>query len=123
MDLSTLQNLATNGFSAVRADQLGDLAIWCRDYSEATGDARFAAVAQGLLELSEWWSEHDESGGIPVPLRDDIEAVIKNRLPDVLAAESPRDAGPLARIFREEIERHLSGPQQWIADGYVEREP
>jgi hypothetical protein len=119
MDLNTLQTLAYQGFVSIKGNQLGDLAVWCRDYSEATGDARYASIGQALSELFEWWSFHDESGGIPVQLMNEIEEIIKSRLSEILMTESARDAAPLARSFRQEIERKLSGPQDWVAGGYV----
>ena len=120
MDLSTLRDLAVQGFTAVRGDQLGALAEWCQDYSEATGDARYASVGQGLDELFEWWSEHDRSGGIPLVLRNEIEETIKSRLPLILATTDPADAAPLARDFRQELESKLYGPRYWVDNGYVE---
>jgi hypothetical protein len=119
MDLDSLRTLAYQGFAGIKGDQLGDLAEWCRDYSEATGDARYASIGQALSELSEWWSWHDRSGGIPFRLMSEIEGIIKERLPEILAAASARDAAPLARNFRREIERRLSDPEDWVADGYV----
>jgi len=117
MDLNSLQTLAHQGFADVKGDQLGDLAEWCRDYSEATGDARYAIIGQALSELSEWWSWHDRSGGIPFRLMSEIEETIKRRLPEILATASARDAAPLARSFRQEIKRKLSGPEDWVAGG------
>ena len=119
MDLNTLQTLARQGIAGVNGEQLRDLAVWCGDYSEATGDARYASIGRALYELFEWLSWHDERGGIPVQLMSEIEETIKRMLPEILAAESARDAAPLARTFRQEILHRLSFPEDWEASGYV----
>src|SRR5580658_363533 len=120
MDLGSLQTLAYQGFAGIKGDQLADLAEWCRDYSEATGDARYFSIGQALSELSEWWSRHDLGNGIPFRLMTEIEEIIKRSLPGILATASARDAAPLARNFRQEIKRKLSEPEDWVADGYAE---
>ena len=121
MDVKSLELLAANGFSGISGDQLGDLAVWCRDYAEASGDARFSSIGEALFSLDEWWSEHDERGGIPVRLKDEIEDVLTSRLPDILSATSPSDAAPLARLLREEVQSKLIGPQEWVLEGYADR--
>lgn len=121
MDLTSLQTLAHQGFDGIKGDQLGDLAEWCRDYSEATGDARYATIGEALFELSEWWSFHSRSGGIPFRLMVDIEEVIRRRLPEILDISSAQDAAPLARSFRKEVRSKLSDPEDWVAEGYAGR--
>lgn len=111
MDSFALRRLAEQGFSG--DTQLTDLAVWCIDFCEASGDARYCSVGQALRSLDEWWSRYDESGGVPAEFLRRIEEVVKGRLPDILDTESAADAAPLARLFRQEVESLLFDVRDW----------
>lgn len=119
MDSSTLRALAHGGFQAVPASQFVDLAAWCRDYCEASGDARYCAVGTAFGAVGVWWDEHDEAGGIPSKLADEIETTITRWLPQVLEFQDPADAAPMARALREEVQALLLPPAKWVERGYL----
>lgn len=121
LDSESLRLLAERGFAGVPGDQLHDLGEWCVDFSEASGDARYSTIGRTLIDLAEWWSEHDKYGGIPVMLKDELESLLMSHLPTVLNVERSSDAAPLARLLREEVQSRLTGLNGWIAAGYVER--
>lgn len=120
MDSSTLERLARDGFAAVPGDQLTDLAVWCRDYCEASGDGRYCSVGETLRSIDDWWREHDEPGGVPTELLREIEHEVMSWLPAVLAAVTPGDGAALARTMREAVQARLLGPSDWRRDGYVD---
>ena len=121
MDSSALERLAAEGLSATPGNELTDLAVWCRDYCEASGDGRYCSVGDTLRSLDDWRVEHDERGGVPSALLTQIDRVIKSWLPDILALEDPADATQLARTLREEVQSLLLGPAEWVERGYAER--
>lgn len=121
MDSSSLRKLATDGFAAAPGDEFTDLAVWCRDYCEASGDGRYCSLAETLKSLDDWRREHDERGGVPNALLNEIEHAIKTWLPDILDAEDAADGSQLARTLRQEVQSMLLGPSDWVDRGYAER--
>jgi hypothetical protein len=113
VDSSTLRRVAREGLASVNAQQLTDLALWCRDYAEASGDARYASIGAALKSLDDWRTEYDEAGGIPADLIAAADRLVTTRLPAILDAEDPADASALARTFREETEALLLPPERW----------
>jgi hypothetical protein len=111
VDSFALRRFAEQGFATTPA--LADLAAWCTDFCEASGDARYCSVGQALRRLDDWWGEYEEGGGVPAALIDHIDRFVTQRLPEVLAFESASDAGPLARSFRQEMESLLLDVRDW----------
>lgn len=54
--LDLLQRLAEGGYRAVSFDRWRDLANWCWDYAEASGDARYCSLARGPGTVASAWS-------------------------------------------------------------------
>lgn len=48
MDKRTFSQLASVGLSAGPGKVLTDLWVWCRDYCEASGDARYCLIGDTL---------------------------------------------------------------------------
>jgi hypothetical protein len=119
---SNLADFAANGLSAVSLAGLPALAKACRSECIETGDARFCVIAEALRAIDDWQRAHDDGGGTPVALIDQIDAVIKDRLASVLAARDPSQGAKGADEFRQEIENLLLGPADWLDAGYA-REP
>lgn len=120
MDSSTLRRLANEGLAAAPGDELTDLAIWCRDYCEASGDGRYCSLGETLRSLDDWRQQHDERGGVPAGLLRDIERVIKAWLLAILDAEDPAEGSQLARTLRQEVQSLLLDPAEWAARGYTD---
>jgi hypothetical protein len=119
MDLETLRGFSTEVFGAVPGDQLTDLHVWCRDYGEATGDARFLSVGDTIRSIDDWWNENEERGGVPTQLLEQIATVIRTLLPSILDLKDPADAAPLARALREAVQELLVGPREWVRRGWA----
>lgn len=68
-----------------------------------------------IRKLDDWFREHEEHGGVPIELFDQIEALLRNWIPDILDATDPADAGTMARTLRLEVEPLLTGPAEWRA--------
>jgi hypothetical protein len=52
-----------------------------------------------------------------------IDALIMRDLPGVIAVEQPRDGYRDAMQFAEEMRELLTGPEEWIALGYLTPPP
>lgn len=110
---SELERLARGGLQAVPGDRLADLAVWCRDRGELTGDARFSSLGDTLRSIDAWRQEHEEMGGVPAAVLDEIDREVRNLLPAIIELESPADAASLARVLRERVQGQLLGPHDW----------
>ena len=113
MDSSRLRSLAAEGFEVVPGDLLTTLAAWCREWCVATGDARFCIIGDTLAALDEWRREHDEAGGVPTRLLDDIESHLTRNLAMSISAERPVDGAYWADTMRREVLPLLLPPSQW----------
>jgi hypothetical protein len=113
MTFPLLEALAADGFKAVRPEELGDLAAACREYCENTGDGRYCILADVLSAMDDWWSEHNESGGVPQYIVHDLEGVLGSHLLPVLRSDNLAEAAMLATMLRREIEPKLTGPSGW----------
>lgn len=107
MDAKTLRRLADDGLFALPISELSTLIAWCWDWSEVSGDARFASVARALEPLQELIEEADERGGTSSALLERVDGQIRERLGDVVDADNPVDGSIAARSFREELWRIL----------------
>ena len=118
MDLQTLRSLPDGLLAGSGA--LTSVAIWCRDWCAATGDGRYCILGEALGALDEWWSEHNERGGVPTALLAELQAVLASRLADVLDAPLPADGASLAALLRDEVCALLLPASAWVANGYAE---
>ena|SRR2546426_3975221 len=109
----SLGRLASEGFAAVPASNLGGLAAACDDECEQTGEGCFAILALTFRELSHWWLENDEAGGIPAALVLDLEALLTQGLQATIAASEPASAASRAGRLRRNIRRILLDSGRW----------
>ena len=116
MDSSTLRRLAADGFSAIPGSQLRDLAAWCQDWCEATGEVRYCILAGTLASIDDWLGEH----GVPQALSHEVQLILRSGIPAILDAE-PSSGALLAVSMREEVAPLLiSSTKDWIEQGYAE---
>ncbi len=116
MDSSTLRRLGEGGFDAVRVSQFPDLAAWCQDWCQATGDGRYCILARVLGMIDEWWSDQ----GVPEELGREVERTLTSKIPAIIEAESPASGAAFAVGLREEIASLLLTPAAWVERGYAE---
>lgn len=119
MDSSTLRRLAAEGFSAVPDSQLRDLAAWCQDWCEATGEGRYCILADMLARIDDWLGEH----GVPVALFQQVELALGSWIPAIMDAD-PSSGALLAVGMREEVGPLLmSSTKDWTERGYAKGPP
>ena len=120
MDSSTLNRFALEGFAGLPATDLGRLVQWSRDRCSVTADARYCLLADGLHLIDNWWSRHDQSGGVPASQIDAIDDLIKSSLPAVISAPTLDEGATLARDFCATIPLLLTEPPDWLASGQAQ---
>lgn len=100
MDHSSLATLAKSGLSAFPPSKIGDLASWCWDIGEATGDARYCSLARTMGLIDDLF---EEFGAVGIALIGDIDRLLSDQLPAVIEAETAEEGSRLARILREQV--------------------
>lgn len=103
MDALSLRRLAEDGLTGV--PQIQDLAAWCWDQADNTGDARFCGLARSLEFVTEAWDAH---GAFRGDTMNRLNTAFSRRLPSVLDAPTAEEATHLAKALREELEEVLS---------------
>ncbi len=116
---SLLDELARHGLEAVPAMHLAEVATECDARARVSGDARYPVLEHLFRDVLDWWSDHDERGGIPTPVASEIDSTIRQRLPVVLGADLPTDGYAAAVQLAHTLRPLLLGPEEWIARGYL----
>lgn len=101
----SLQQLIEQGLLALSPTRLGDLADWCWDWCEATGDGRYCGLARTFGIIADWFGEHDRYGGVPADTVVELDGLLGRELPMVLAATDPASGAMLGRELREAVLR------------------
>jgi hypothetical protein len=120
---SPLEVLASDGLRGLPVSDFGAVVEESAASARATGDARYTTLADLFGSLQEWWSDHDEMGGIPSPLAAEIDSLIVSRLPEVLRAASAAEGYAMAAGLASEVRRLMTGPNDWIKRGYLRSRP
>jgi hypothetical protein len=120
---SPLDDLASHGLQAIPASRFLEAAEDCAARASATGDARYPILHQVMGEVLDWWTDHDERGGIPAAVVSEINGVITQQLPIVLALEQPTDGYAAAVRLADDLRALRTGPEEWIARGYLKPPP
>ena len=114
-----LQELAEGGLEAVPALQLATVADECARQADVTGDARYSTLATTFRETFDWWTDHDERGGIPTAVANGIDRVIMMQLSRVITSDDQAEAFRAATQLANDIRAYLTGPEEWIELGYL----
>lgn len=86
MNLASLRKPASND---LRDADLRDVAALCWDWCEASGDGRYCSLGRTLKSIHGWWAEHDERGGVPTAVLDDLGLVLRRDLPRIIKRNWP----------------------------------
>jgi hypothetical protein len=113
VDISLLQQLATNGFSEVRPADLGRVAKACSVQCRETGVGKFCVLSDTFSALYEFWMEHDNYNGIPSSLAQALERPIMNRLGAVLEESGLAEGAAKAAALEDDIYRLVQQQQFW----------
>lgn len=108
MDEAALERLAEFGLDELfpverpgrPVEQLRDVAEYCRDRCETTGDARYCLLGETIGFIVELFGDY---GAMENRTINDLSHVLKRRLGDVLRAETVETGVLLARNLREEV--------------------
>jgi hypothetical protein len=103
MTRNALAQLHEGGFAAVKADDLWEVANWCKGHWRDTGDVRYDVLAETFKDVWTWWHEHDESGGIPVELANQIEARLMSAVGEITRARHAQEGAALAIELRDDL--------------------
>ena len=96
----------------------GDLAAAsdeCRRRCESDGDARYCILREMLDDVTAWWHEYSESGGVPVAVLKEIVASVQDQLPTIMSATNATEAAEGAVALRNKVQDRLIGPndERW----------
>jgi hypothetical protein len=80
--------------------RLRDIAEYCWDKGETTGDGRYCSLWRSLDTIAD---ALEQSGALPSSTIQYIDEVLKRRLPSILQANTPEIGALLARAMREEL--------------------
>ncbi|MGO9159502.1 MAG: hypothetical protein ACLP7J_02135 [Streptosporangiaceae bacterium] len=101
MDDAELKRLAEFGVEALLpVERLCDVAEYCRDRCETTGDARYCTLGEAIGYIVEFF---EERGAMEVGTIDNLDHAFKRHLGGVLDAETAESGALLGRSLREEI--------------------
>lgn len=118
MDRQALEQLAGRGLGAeFLPEELPGLAAWCRDWCEASGDARYCVLADALA----WLDDAVDEQGVPKQLIERINAELTRYLPAILELDDIAGAASMARILRERIQSLPWSLDAWVAEGWASR--
>jgi hypothetical protein len=82
---------------------LGRLISDCRFLAIDTGDGRFRSVADAVELLDRCRLEHEESGGVPTEILEEIGALARESLPPILHEPDSAKATTLASAFAVDL--------------------
>lgn len=115
-NIGQLEQLAEAGTSAVPVDAWPELASCAWQQGVADGDARYCVLSVMLTTIEDWWSR---LGRVPQSIAQEIDGLLKERLPAVLEAEEPADGARLAEELRATVAGRLEPSDRWEELGYV----
>jgi hypothetical protein len=103
MDQSSLRQLAEQGIGRFPPVRLADLADWCQDFGEATGDARFCSLSSAIGVVVDLFESNSEQA--PTALVEQLDVLLRQNMSAILDAETAEEGSLLSRQLREAIER------------------
>ena len=98
LDESRLRQLGDS--VPLSAESCLDLAAWCIDRAENSGDARYCSIARTLIFIAEEW---DHRGALPTSVVTDLADLLQRGLRDALDAAEPADGSYFGRLLREQV--------------------
>lgn len=108
-----LSALLRKGTVALMPDEWIAVQGECKSLCEQRGDARYCILHELFDRLQSWRRDHDEHGGVPTALLNNIGQLIDSRIPDVLSQTRPEVAAQLATALRDEVSSRLLSNQEW----------
>jgi hypothetical protein len=101
MDESALRRLADTGIHQdIGSGEVEDIADWCWERCEATGDARWCIIWKALWNIVREW---EYTGGLPQSMMRGFSAALASHIPGVIDAPDSETGALLAKALREEV--------------------
>lgn len=110
MSLAQLERLSQDGLAGFPVTGFGDLALWCWDWCEATGDGRYCSISYTLAAVNRWW---DQYGVVPQAIAAEIDVHCREELALAVAAMDHSEGVYFARLFRQKVVALLRPPEDW----------
>lgn len=100
MNHDQLLRIAEHGIAAFPPAGLHDLADWCWDLGEATGDARYSSLSRSFEIIAELFDLNKVAESTTVKR---LDILLNRHMCEILSAESAEVGAHLARAMREAI--------------------
>ena len=78
-----------------------------------TGDAHFCVLESIFTDISAWWKEHDEAGGVPQSELDRLDALLDERLGGIAYETDASTAALAAKQLHFDIRPILAPAHTW----------
>jgi hypothetical protein len=101
MDIEDIKRLAAHGIASFSPTQLPEASPWLLDYAEASGDARYASLAESMKMVSDTFEAQSEQ--MLTETVNQLDALLAARLPEILESQDAASASMLARDLREQV--------------------
>lgn len=119
-----LERFTTGGLKSVNAVDFHLVAQECSGWWRLSQDVRYYFISQWFAVVSWWWTEHDESGGVPIQVAQELETFLMSSVSRVLSNSIPADqAIDLAAHVSEELDARLTASGDWRSRGLVRPVP
>ena len=115
-NIGELEQLAQGGVSAIPVNAWPEVADRVWQEGVAAGDSRYCVISVMLRTAAEWWSQ---LGGVPSPLAEDVDRLLRERLPAVLEAADPAEGARRAEELQMAVAERLEPSHRWDERGYV----
>jgi hypothetical protein len=109
MDQSSLHRLAKQGLRQLPPSSLPDLAEWCWDSGETSGDARYCSLSRTLNLI---WGTFEPHGAASRELVDALDQLLSTQLTAVIQADTA-ELGAL-RILPDGVIRRRQDVTAWL---------
>lgn len=101
LDETQLKRLAKHGLTALLpVSHVQDIAEYCWDRGETTGDARYCSLWRSLDVVIQAFESH---GYLPAETVRNLDDILMRYLPDVIDAQTAEQGALLARAMREQV--------------------
>jgi hypothetical protein len=108
-----LTALLSKGAATLVPDEWMAVLVDCKRLCEQEGDARYCILLEAFERLGSWRSDHDNQGGVPTVLLNNIGELVDSRVPDVLSQSRADLAAQLATSLRNDLSSRLLSFQEW----------
>lgn len=119
-----LHRFAIGGLESVNVVEFDLVAQECSGWWLLSQDVRYYFISRWFAVVRSWWTEHDESGGVPIQVAQELETFLMSSVSRVLSNSITADqAIDLASHVSEELDAKLTDSGDWRSRGLVKPAP